>query len=174
MLAALQVGSALQKFLFGDRYGMKRFRLFVLIFTLTTPLLAQQSEPAPAPQTTAPAYTPKFHGDPARSESEAAALAFMRVVMRAQVGFKKRYGHYANSLSQLVHSGTFTQRMVNPDRGDYTVGYRGKTENYALTLTPKAPDPQHRWFYAGDDGKIHAEETKTADASSEVVETHHF
>jgi len=155
---------------------MKRSSVWVLIFTLATPLLAQPTEPAPTPvpQTTAPAYTPKFHGDPARSESEAAALAFMRVVMRAQVGFKKRYGHYANSLSQLVHSGTFTQRMVNPDRGDYTVGYRGRTENYALTLTPKAPDAQHRWFYADDDGKIHADETKAADAGSEVVETHHF
>lgn len=169
---------------------MKRFILSVVFVTAATTLFAQlpsdysrpeqnapaaQTNPAQgAPAPTSPAYTPKFHGDPARSDSEAAALAYMRVVMRAQVGFHKQYGHYANSLSQLVHSGTFTQRMVNPDRGDYTVGYHGKTTNYALTMTPKAPDAQHRWFYADDDGKIRAEENKPADANSEVVETHHF
>lgn len=140
---------------------------------------AQQTEPAPAPQaappqTTAPAYTPKFRGDPARSDSEAEALAYMRVVMRAEVGFNKHYGHYALTLRELVHSGTFTLRMVNPDRGDYMVDYKGKKDNYVLTMTPKVPDAQHRWFYADDDGKIRADETKAADATSEVVETHHF
>jgi hypothetical protein len=150
-----------------------------LFLLLVVPGYAQQTEPAPAPQTAAPqtaapAYTPKFRGDPARSDSEAEALAYMRVVMRAQVGFNKHYGHYATTLRELVHSGTFTQRMVNPDRGDYTVGYHGKKDNYALTMTPKAPDAQHRWFYADDDGKIRADESKPADANSEVVETHHF
>jgi len=135
--------------------------------------LAQQAEPA-VPQTSAPAYTPKFHGDPARSDSEAAALAYMRVVMRAQKGFNKQYGHYANSLTQLVHSGTFTQRMVNPDRGDYTVGYKGKNDSYVLTMMPKFLDAQHRSFYAEDDGKIHADETKAADADSNVIETHRW
>ena len=33
-------------------------------------------------------YQPKFPGDPARSDSEAAALAYMRVVIRAQHRFK--------------------------------------------------------------------------------------
>lgn len=159
------------------------FLITVLIFAFTTPLLAQQTEPAPAPApapqtpapaTTAPSYTPKFHGDPARSDSEAATLGYMRVVMRAEVGFNKQYGHYATTLRELVHSGTFTLRMVNPDRGDYTVGYKGKKDNYVLTMTPKAPDAQHRWFYVENDGKIHADETKPADATSEVVETHHF
>src|SRR5215472_3354571 len=123
----------------------------------------EQNAPAAqgAPESSAPAYAPKFHGDPARSDSEAAALAYMRVVMRAEVGFHKHYGHYANTLRELVHSGTFTQRMVNPDRGDYTVGYRGKSDNYALTMTPKILDAQHRSFYADDDGKIRADETKT-------------
>lgn len=165
------------------KYGQFVTTLFLVVIAVVVaiPIAAQQTEPAAAPapqaeipQTTPPAYTPKFHGDPARSESEAAALAYMRVVMRAEVGFHKRYGHYATTLRELVHSGTFTQRMVNPDRGDYTVSYRGKSDNYALTMTPKTLDAQHRSFYADDDGKIHADETKTADASSEVVETHHF
>jgi hypothetical protein len=137
---------------------------------------AQTSAPQTSPTTMAPAYTPKFHGDPARSDSEAAALAYMRVVMRAEVGFNKQYGHYAVTLRELVHSGTFTLRMVNPDRGDYTAGYKVKKEkdNYILTLTPKFLDVQHRSFYAENDGKIHAEETKAADGDSPVVETHRW
>jgi len=130
------------------------------------------TEPAPAPQV--PPYTPKYHGDPAHSDSEAGALAYMRVVMRAEVGFNKQYHHYANTLRELVHSGTFTQRMVNPDRGDYTVGYKAKKDNYVLTMTPQNLDAQHRSFYAENDGKIHADDAKAADGDSPVVETHHW
>jgi hypothetical protein len=134
---------------------------------------AQTAAPEAAPQA-GPVYQPKYHGDPARSDSESLALAYMRVVMRALVGFNKQYGHYATSLSQLVHSGTFTQRMVNPDRGDYTVGFKSKKDNFVLTMTPKVLDAQHRSFYAENDGKIHAEESKAADSDSPVVETHHW
>ena len=155
--------------------------IFASLFIIAVSVPAQQTpsqptEPAPSPQTTTPTptYTPKFKTDPAHSESEAAALAYMRVVMRAEVGFNKQYGHYANTLAQLVHSGTFTQRMVNPDRGDYTVGYKGKKDSYILTMTPKNMDAQHRSFYAEDDGKIHADDAKPADASSPVVETHRW
>jgi hypothetical protein len=133
-------------------------------------MLPAQDAAAPPGST----YTPKFHGDPARSDSEAAALAYMRVVMRAEVGFNKQYGHYAATLRELVHSGTFTQRMVNADRGDYTVSYHAKKDNYVLAMTPKTPDSQHRSFYVEDDGKIRADETKTADSDSPVVETHHW
>jgi len=140
------------------------------------PTASQDAPPTttPAAPASAPAYTPKYRGDPARSDSESAALAYMRVVMRAQVGFNKQYGHYATSLAQLVHSGTFTQRMVNPVRGDYTAGYKGKTTSFVLTMTPRSLDAQHRSFYAEDDGKIHAEETKPADSDSPVVETHRW
>lgn len=165
---------------------MKRSNLaaFIALLFVTITLSAQQTPPPQTPPASdsagqaaapgAPAYSPKFRGDHARSDSEADALAYMRVVMRAEVGFNKRYSHYANSLSQLVHSGTFTQRMVNPDRGDYTVGYKGKKDNYILTMTPKALDAQHRSFYADNDGKIHADETKAADENSPVIETHHW
>jgi hypothetical protein len=64
--------------------------------------------------------------------------------------------------------------MVNPDRGDYTAGFKSKKDNFVLTMTPKLLDPQHRSFYAENDGKIHAEEAKAADADSPVVETHHW
>lgn len=148
--------------------------LLFLILSIAASLAAQQTPPVPSEQNAPSTYTPKFHGDPARSDSEAAALGYMRVVMRAQVGFNKQYGHYATSLNQLVHSGTFTQRMVNPQRGDYTVGFKSKKDNYALSMTPKSLDPQHRSFYAENDGKIHADETKSADEDSPVVETHHW
>jgi hypothetical protein len=149
--------------------------LIAVLLLSAAPLSAQQGSPAPlSPEQNASAYKPKFHGDPARSDSEAAALAYMRVVMRAQVLFNKQYGHYATALTQLIHTGTFTQRMVNPDRGDYTVGFKSKKDNFVLTMTPQLLDPQHRSFYADNDGKIHAEETKAADADSPAVETHHW
>jgi hypothetical protein len=134
------------------------------------PLFAQEPAPAaPAPQTPAPTYQPKFPGDPARSDSEAAALAYMRVVIRAQRQFNKQYDHFATSLADLVHSGSFTKRMVNPNRGDYTVGFEGKKDSFILTMSPKQLDATHRSFYAEDDGKIHADEEKPADNKSPVV-----
>jgi hypothetical protein len=93
----------------------------------------------------------------------------MRVVIRAEKAFNKQYGHYATSLGELVHSGNFTKRMVDSNRGDYTASYRGKKDSYTLTMTPKTPDPDHRYFYADDDGKIRAEEGKPADANSPVA-----
>jgi hypothetical protein len=137
-------------------------------------LCAQQTPPAEAPAAqaappTVPAYTPKFKGDPARSDSEAAALAYMRVVIRAQHQFEKQYEHFATTLPELVHSGSFTKRMVNTERGDYTASFKGKKDSYVLAMTPKNMDATHRSFYAEDDGKIHADETKPADASSPVV-----
>jgi hypothetical protein len=138
-------------------------------------LWAQDAPPAPLPaDQNASAYKPKFHGDPAHSDSEAAALAYMRVVMRAQMLFNKQYGHYATSLSQLVHTGTFTQRLVSTERGDYTVGFKSKKDNFVLTMTPKNLDAEHRSFYAENDGKIHGDESKAADSNSPVVETHHW
>ncbi len=123
----------------------------------------------PALAQTAPTYQPKFAGDPARSDSEAAALAYMRVVLRAQHRFEKQYGHFATSLAELVHSGSFTKRMVDPNRGDYTASFKGKKDSFILTMTPQHLDAQHRSFYAEDDGKIHADEEKPADANSPLV-----
>jgi hypothetical protein len=125
--------------------------------------------PPLAAQTPASTYQPKFPGDPARSDSEAEALAYMRVVLRAQHRFQKQYDHFATSLNELVHSGSFTKRMVNPDRGDYLAGFKGKKDSFILTMTPQHLDAEHRSFYAEDDGKIHAEEDKPAGPDSPVV-----
>ena len=48
----------------------------------------------------------------------------MRTVLRAQKVYKKKNNKYATSLADLVHTGSFTKRMVNPDRGDYSVGFK--------------------------------------------------
>jgi hypothetical protein len=112
------------------------------------------------------AYQPKFPGDPARSDSEAGALGYMRTTLRAEKVYKKKYGHYAETLSALVHTGSFTRRMAEKDRGDYTVGYRSKKDGFQLTLTPKQMDAEHRSFYADDDGNIHADEQKAASEDS--------
>lgn len=141
--------------------------ILALVLTVAVPLIAQQSDAAP--QAPASTYTPKFKGDPAHSDSEAAALAYMRVVIRAQHQFNKQYDHYAITLAELVHSGSFTKRMVNPDRGDYTASFKGKKDSYVLTMTPTHMDADHRSFYAEDDGKIHADDSKPADGDSPVV-----
>ncbi len=138
----------------------------LLILSSTLLLGAPQGTPPPTQE---PSYQPKFPGDPAHSDSEAAALAYMRVVLRAQHHFQKQYGHFATSLAELVHTGTFTKRMVNPDRGDYTVHFKGKADSFMLAMTPRQQDPQHRSFYAEDDGKIHADEEKAASAESPLV-----
>jgi hypothetical protein len=145
--------------------------LVAALLLIPCTLFAQDPPPGAttAAQTPASTYTPKVAGDPARSDSEAAALGYMRVVIRANRAFNKQYNHFALTLAELVHSGTFTKRMVNPDRGDYTASYKGKKDSYVLTMTPKSLDAQHRSFYAEDDGKIHADETKPAGADSPVV-----
>ena len=141
-----------------------------LTFAVQALATAQEAgNQAPLPQTapSEPTYKPKFPGDPARSESEAQALGYMRVVLRAQRDYKKRHDHYAESLADLAGTGSFTKRMAHTtERGDYSVGFRTHKDGYILTLTPKQLDAQHRSFYAEEDGIIHADEQKAADASS--------
>lgn len=144
---------------------MKLSRLRRVIWAVAVVLLAGVL--AAAAQTT---YQPKFAGDPARSDSEASALGYMRTVLRAQREYKKKYDHYATSLAALVHSGSFTKRMTNTDRGDYAVGFRSQKDGFELTLTPKQLDAQHRSFFADEDGIIHADEEKAASESSPKVQ----
>ncbi|MFZ0321330.1 MAG: hypothetical protein WAL56_19565 [Candidatus Sulfotelmatobacter sp.] len=144
-------------------------RFFIVILALTFTGTSVFLPATPAAAQTSSTYQPKFPGDPAHSDSEAAALGYMRVVLRAQHRFQKQYGHFATSLTELVHSGSFTKRMVDPNRGDYTAGFKGKKDSFILTMTPQHLDADHRSFYAEDDGKIHAEEDKPANAESPIV-----
>jgi hypothetical protein len=120
-------------------------------------------------------YQPKFKGDPAKSDSEAAALGYMRTVLRAQKQYKKKNDKFATSLADLVHTGSFTKRMVNPDRGDYSVGFKPSKDKdkdkdgFDLTMTPKQLDAEHRSFYAGEDGVIHGDDQGPANEKSPVL-----
>jgi hypothetical protein len=115
------------------------------------------------------AYQPKFPGDPARSDSEAGALGYMRTVLRAQREYKKKHGAYATSLPALVNTGSFTKRMTNTSRGDYTVSFRSHKDGFELALTPQQLNAEHRSFYATEDGVIHGDDEKAADENSPKV-----
>jgi hypothetical protein len=114
------------------------------------------------------AYTPQFKGDPAHSTAEAAALGYMRTVIYAQRVYYKKHAAYATSLAELVGSSSFTRRMTNTDRGDYTVQFTSTNagKNFSVAMVPKQFDPAHRAFYADDTGTIRAENDQPATASS--------
>lgn len=132
------------------------------IFLFATVGLAQT--PA-APST----YQPKFKGDPARSDSEAAALGYLRTVLYAEREYKKKHGDFATSLAGLVHSGSFTRRMVSTDRGDYKVTFHGDGKKFEIRMNPTEILPDRRAFYADDSGVIRGDETKPADHDSPSV-----
>jgi hypothetical protein len=142
---------------------MKINRLFPALLAFV--LLALALAPA---QT---AYQPKFQGDPARSDSEAAALGYMRTFLRAQRIYKRKNGHYATSLIELVNTGTFTHRMAATDRGDYTVKFTAHKEKdtFEIVMIPKQQDATHRSFFSDQEGKIRADEQKVADSSSPIL-----
>lgn len=118
-------------------------------------------------------YQPKFKGDPARSDSEAAALGYMRTLLRAQRVYKKKNQHYATSLLDLAHIGSFTRRMVSTDRGDYTVKFHPHKEKdtFEIVLAPKLQDATHRSFFSDEQGKIRVDEQKEADESSPLLKS---
>ncbi len=160
----------------GAILGLAALLTLSLTLSLTSArALAQTPAEAPAapaqasPQTPSQ-YQPKFAGDPARSDSEAQALGYMRVVLRAQREYKKRHAKFAESLTALAGTASFTKRMSQTtDRGDYTASFRSHKDGFILTMTPKQMDAQHRSFYAEDDGVIHGDDQKAADAESPKV-----
>jgi hypothetical protein len=141
-----------------------RLATILLLCAAAVPALAQ--EPAPSE---APAYQPKFAGDKAHSNVEAGALGYMRTVVSAQKVYKTKHGKYAESLPALIGSGSFTRRMQQTDRGDYTVSFHAKPQGYALAVTPKQFDPQHRAFFVDESGVFRAEDDKPAAPSSPVL-----
>ncbi len=116
------------------------------------------------------AYQPKFPGDPAHSDSEAIALGYMRTVLRAQHTYKVKNGKYADSLADLVHTGT-----IHPPHGQprsrrlhrQFPSPQGRIRPAAYTQAAWTPD--HRSFYAKEDGVIHGDEQKAADENSPRV-----
>lgn len=159
---------------------MQRYGAGILAVGMMGGGLGMAQAPASPPtsgQTTAPTaappsatYQPKFPGDPARSESEAQALGYMRVVLRAEHEYKKRHNKFADTLEELAGTASFTKRMAHStDRGDYTASFLAHKDGFVLTMTPKQMDSEHRSFYAEDDGAIHADDQKPADLDSPKV-----
>jgi hypothetical protein len=116
-------------------------------------------------------YQPKYKGDPARSDSEALAIAYIKTFSRAQHAYKKKNQHYATSLLELRKTGSFTPRMVNTDRGDYTVKFKAHKDKdtFEITMVPKQFAPDHRSFFSDEEGKIRVDEQKEADDSSPIL-----
>ena len=114
------------------------------------------------------AYTPKYKGDPARSDSEYLAIAYMKTFLRAQKIYKKKNSHYAETLMQLTKTGSFTRRMAGTDRGDYTVKFRDHKDKdqFEITMVPKQQDPTHRSFFSDEQGKIRVNEQGDATEDS--------
>jgi len=159
-----------------NRRRVQWFGVGVLAVGMMTAGLAlaegQATAPPPTQSSAQPAttYQPKFPGDPARSESEAQALGYMRTVLRAQHAYKKRHDKFADTLEGLAGTGSFTKRMAHStDRGDYTASFRPHHDGFVLTMTPKQLDAEHRSFYAEDDGAIHADDQKAADMDSPKI-----
>ena len=128
---------------------------------------------AQTPAEAASQYKPQFAGDPARSESEAQALGYMRVVLRART----RIQETAWQVSR-IHWRRWRGRHPSPsvwrtrtDRGDYMAASASRctTRGFVLTMTPKQMDSEHRSFYAEEDGVIHADDQKAADSDSPKV-----
>lgn len=140
------------------RIGLKCLVVVLLLSGLALSQMGQQE------------YKPKFPGDPARSDTEASALGYMRVVVNAQKLYSKKHsGKYATSLSALVGQGSFTKRMTNTDRGEYKVRFRGNGEDYSLWLTPTTVTPTTRAFYVNNKGSIRVEEDKEAGPESPIL-----
>ena len=153
-----------------NRRRMQRYCAGILAVGMMGAGLGLAQAPAQASAQPPAQYQPKFPGDPARSEAEAQALGYMRVVLRAQREYKKRHSKYADSLQSLAGTGTFTKRMAHStDRGDYTASFRVHKDGFVLTMTPKQMDSEHRSFYAEEDGAIHGDDQKPADLESPRV-----
>jgi hypothetical protein len=153
---------------------MKMTRILPAVaFVLLAAILAGAQTP------TSSSYQPKFKGDPARSDSEAAALGYLRTFLRAQKIYKKKNDHFATSLMDLAKTGSFTRRMASTtNRGDYTVKFTPHKEKdtFEILMTPRQLDSTHRSFYAKmegtnrrDDGAIRADDQKEADEHSPVL-----
>jgi hypothetical protein len=140
--------------------------LLFLSLAMTSEATAQAGAPAAG---TPAAYQPKFAGDKAHSEAEAAALGYMRTVVASQRVYRQKHGHYAESLTALVGSHSFTRRMANPNRGDYRVGFRARPQGYSLTLTPIQFDPAHRAFYVDESGEFRVADSSAATGNSEPL-----
>ncbi len=106
------------------------------------------------------------------SPAEKRAVGYIHTVVTAEREYKKKHGQYAPSLAALIGKGSFTRRMATADRGDYTVRFSGGGRGFAVALTPKTFDAEHRAFFANEGGIVRVEPDKPATAASPVLREH--
>jgi hypothetical protein len=109
-------------------------------------------------------YEPGKRGGPARAE--AIAVGYLRTLWAAQQDYRKKNQRYARTLRELVGRGSFTRRMAQSDRGDYTVQLRSDGERYSAELVPKQYDGDHPAFYMDQSGVVRSQEGRRATAES--------
>jgi hypothetical protein len=118
-------------------------------------------------------YQPKFNGDPAHSNDEFVALGYMHTLVDAQRKYFKKHSQYTKTLSALAGSGSFTRRMVSPDRPGYNVSFHSSVSSshpsFFVQMTPKQFDAAHRAFWVNENGIVRAESDKPATADSPVL-----
>ena len=100
------------------------------------------------------------------SRAEIIAAGYLRTLWTAQLDYQKKNDHYATSLGALVGHGSFTKRMAQTDRRDYTVQFRSDGTKYSAELIPKQFDDEHPAFYMDQSGVVRSEADKEATADS--------
>ena len=101
-------------------------------------------------------YQPKFKGDPAKSDSEAAALGYMRTVLRAQKDLQEEEQQVCRLACRPGPHRIVYQAHGEPGSWRLLRRLQPNKDGFDLTLTPKQLDAEHRSFYADEDGVIHA------------------
>ena len=102
----------------------------------------------------------------ANSQAEARALGYLHTVWGAEREYKKKHGTYAKTLAALVGNGSMTRRMATNDRGDYAVQFSSSGQTFSIGMVPKTFDAEHRAFFIGENGVVHVETDKPANAQS--------
>ena len=102
----------------------------------------------------------------ANSQAEGRALGYLHTVWGAEREYKKKHGAYAKTLAALVGNGSMTRRMATNDRGDYTVQFSSNGQTFSIGMVPKTFDAEHRAFFIGENGVVHVETDKPANAQS--------
>jgi hypothetical protein len=148
----------------GEHMVSKRIALAVLV------LAGVLAAPCARAQTTEGPEDPASSQTAVVSRTRKIATGYLRTLLVAQREYKKKNNAYATSLAALVGKGSFTRRMAQRDRGDYTVGFHSNGEEFSVELVPKVFDPEHPAYYMDESGVIRSEPDKIATASSPEAE----
>ena len=103
------------------------------------------------------------------SRSEVVATGYLHTLLTAQREYQKKHDEYATSLRALVGSGSFTRRLAETDRRDYTVQFHSTGKAFSVALVPKQFDADHASFFMDETGVIRTEPDKIATSSSPTV-----